>query len=87
MKTVLKLKKAQREILTNAVQSFEKHGVRKPITVCPAHWRDRLDEFNPSYALYCKRMNELIDAGFIAIEDLSIAYIVDIDATKKLLAA
>ena len=58
-----KLVKIQREILENAVASEAKHGVRKPIHV---NTNGSLECFSKSYATYCAKMEQLVEAGFIS---------------------
>ena len=64
----MKLVKVQREILTNAADSFAKHGVEKPIHVMSVNSKNDIDNFPKSYATYCKKMELLIEAGFISRE-------------------
>ena len=59
-----KLVKIQREILENAVASEAKHGVRKPIHV--SNFGTDLSGFSKSYATYCAKMEQLVEAGFIS---------------------
>jgi hypothetical protein len=59
-----KLVKIQREILENAVSSEANNGVRKPIHV--SNFGTDLSGFSKSYATYCAKMEQLIDAGFIS---------------------
>ena len=60
----MKLVKIQREILENAVASEAKNGVRKPIHV--SNFGKDLTGFSKSYARYCGKMEQLIEAGFIS---------------------
>ena len=82
----MKLTKVQREILTNAVESFKTYGVAKPIH-CPIHWRSNIDSFAKNYSSYCKQMYKLLDAGIIAMgeNETTYAYIVDIKQVENLL--
>ena len=60
----MKLVKIQREILENAVASEDKNGVRKPIHVL---LNGKVVANHPkSYQVYCQKMEQLIDAGFIS---------------------
>tara|TARA_R100000541_G_C1892762_1_gene83689 strand:- start:976 stop:1272 length:297 start_codon:yes stop_codon:yes gene_type:complete len=59
-----KLVKIQREILENAMSSEAQHGVRKPIHV--SNFGKDLSGFAKSYATYCGKMEQLIEAGFIS---------------------
>ena len=60
----MKLVKIQREILENAVASEAKNGVRKPIHVL---LNGKVVANHPkSYQVYCQKMEQLIDAGFIS---------------------
>jgi len=60
----MKLVKIQKEILENAVASEAKNGVRKPIHV--SNFGKDLTGFSKSYARYCGKMEQLIEAGFIS---------------------
>lgn len=83
---MVKLTKLQREILTTAVESEKAHGVKKPTRCVPKH-RATIDEFSKNYARYSKQMFALLDAGIIAmgVNELSYAYVVDVNKTAEVL--
>ena len=60
----MKLVKTQLDILEDAVASEAKNGVRKPIHV--SNFGKDLTGFSKSYARYCGKMEQLIEAGFIS---------------------
>jgi len=64
----MKLVKVQREILSNAAASFAKHGTEKPIHVMSLNAKIDAGNFPKAYALYCSKMEMLIEAGLISRE-------------------
>jgi hypothetical protein len=86
MENAMKLNKTQRFILQDAVDSFKKYLVDKPIH-CNLINRETIDEFCKNYANYNKSMFKLIDAGVIQMRNDGYAYITDIADVDKLLEA
>jgi hypothetical protein len=82
----MKLVKIQREILRNAIDSERRSGLRKPISVASVKSMPEIDLFSKSYATYCKKMQQLLEAGVIARgNELTYAYVVDLDAAETFL--
>jgi len=82
----MKLVKIQREILRDAIDSERRSGYRKPISVASVKSMPEIDQFSKSYATYCKKMQQLLEAGVIARgNELTYAYVVDLDAAETFL--
>tara|TARA_R110000787_G_scaffold162314_3_gene275696 strand:+ start:2364 stop:2615 length:252 start_codon:yes stop_codon:yes gene_type:complete len=70
----MKLVKIQKEMLEKAVASEAKNGIRKPIHVSNFDASTMLN-CPKSYQTYCKKMEQLVDSGFISRHSDGYAYI------------